>query len=401
MNVEAGKLLDRWVGIPLVQALGFVGRLRGLVAPPAPIDEVRTIAGIKLWGVGNAVLLLPILSAVRRTFPNARFAFVTLEGSERVLAANGAVDEVLPLDVGGVGRFAVSLAAAVRRLRRLSPDLLLDFEQFCRLSALLGAASGARQRIGFRTPGQARDALYHAVVRYRDDRHMGETFADVARASGVSIDAYRPEPIAIDERHRREARELLPADGSRLVVGLHPGSGDNFVGRRWPSESFASLARALSRDYDATLVFTGSRAEGGIVREILSLAGEGVRAIDLSGRTDPLVLAAVIESCDLFFANDTGPAHVAAAMGTRLFAFYGPNTPLLYGPASADATVFYKALPCSPCLTNLNAKSSACRLPVCIRGIAVEEVLDAVRRALDLEAVSEALRARRSERTPD
>lgn len=396
MNLEIGKVVDRWIGVPLVQLAGFLGRLRALVSPPAPIAGVRTIVGLKLWGVGNAVLLLPILTAVRRRFPAARFAFVTLRGSEDVLAANGGVDEVIAIDVRGPLVFLRSALAAVRRLRRLSPDLALDFEQFCRLSALLAAASGARQRIGFRTAGQARAALYHAIVPYRDDRHMSETFADVARAAGVEIERYRPERIAVGEADRAAARALLPSDRSALVVGMHPGSGDNFIGRRWPAESFARLALALSNDYGATLVFTGSAAESAIVAEVLA-AAPGLRAVDLTGKTPPLVLAAVIDECDLFFANDTGPAHVAAAMGVKLFAFYGPNTPSLYGPLSDTASVFYKALPCSPCLTNLNAKSSSCRLPVCIRGISVEEVLESVRRAIDVPGAGAPLRAPRAE----
>jgi ADP-heptose:LPS heptosyltransferase len=392
MNLELGKIVDRWIGIPLVQAAGFLSRLRALVSPPPSLDRVRTIVGVKLWGVGNAVLLLPVLTAVRRRFPDARFVFVTLRGSEAILAANGSVDEVIPIDVGGPFRFLRSAFDAVRRLRRLSPDLALDFEQFCRLSALVGAASGARQRIGFRTPGQARAALYHAIVPYRDDRHMSETFGDIARAAGVVIDRYRPERITISDADRAAARALLPGDRKSLLVGMHPGSGDNFIGRRWPAESFGRLAQALVADYGATVVFTGSDGERSIVRDVLA-AAPGLPAIDLTGKTPPLVLAAVIDACDVFFANDTGPAHVAAAMGVKLFAFYGPNTPSLYGPVSDNATVFYEALPCSPCLTNLNAKSSSCRLPVCIRGISVEGVLAAVRRSLEVEVEGDGARS--------
>ena len=88
--------------------------------------------------------------------------------------------------------------------------------------------------------------------------------------------------------------------------------------------------------------------------------------------------AAFIKECDLFFSNDTSAVHLASAMNAPIAAFYGPNTPVLYGPLSDQQFVFYQPLPCSPCITNLNAKTSFCRIPVCIRNITVEEVLDRI-----------------------
>ena len=76
--------------------------------------------------------------------------------------------------------------------------------------------------------------------------------------------------------------------------------------------------------------------------------------------------------------NDTAPVHVASALGVPVFAFFGPNTPRLYGPLSRGSHAFYRAIPCSPCLTNMNYKTSHCRMPVCIRDIGVDEVADRV-----------------------
>lgn len=81
-------------------------------------------------------------------------------------------------------------------------------------------------------------------------------------------------------------------------------------------------------------------------------------------------------------SNDTGPVHLAAAVRTPVVAFYGPNTPRLYGPLGDDHRALYRPLPCSPCLTNQNGKSSRCQLPLCIRRIAVDEAWLAVHELL-------------------
>ena len=85
---------------------------------------------------------------------------------------------------------------------------------------------------------------------------------------------------------------------------------------------------------------------------------------------------------DLLVTNDTAPAHIGSALETPLIAFYGPNTPELYGPLHAKSRIFYNRLPCSPCLTNMNAKTSRCRIPSCILKIKPEEVFQAAEELL-------------------
>ena len=102
------------------------------------------------------------------------------------------------------------------------------------------------------------------------------------------------------------------------------------------------------------------------------------RAVDASGRLTIKQMAVIIEKSDIFFSSDTGPLHIASAMDTTVVGFFGPNTPLLYGPLGDKSIVYYKRLPCSPCITNYNAKKSDCRDPICITSIEVDKVYDDV-----------------------
>jgi ADP-heptose:LPS heptosyltransferase len=168
------------------------------------------------------------------------------------------------------------------------------------------------------------------------------------------------------------------------LVILHPGSGDNFPGRRWPTRRFGLVARRLV-DAGAVVAVTGGRGEAALAREVAEAAERDVW--DLSGRLDLRELVALLARARVLVSNDSGPVHLASALGVPVVALFGPNSPALYGPLSEGSVSFYDAPPCSPCITNFNYKTSRCRNPVCIAAIEVEDV---ARAALSLLATRRA-----------
>ncbi|MCA9320234.1 MAG: glycosyltransferase family 9 protein [Planctomycetes bacterium] len=379
MNLALGKTIDRWVGIPMTMFWRLADGVVGVFRKAPPPLQVERILLIKLWGLGNIVLLLPVIRALRLRYPEARIAFLTLRGNRQILAANPDVDEVMTLPLSSLLGFAGSALRTIVHLRRFGADVVVDFEQFCRISALLARASRAPQRIGLRTAGQARHLLFTAVVPYDDRQHMSLTFLGLARVLGAP-DGYRPLAPTFDESHRLESASLVrrarEGGAKGPLVVMHVGSGANFVGRRWPLASFVRLGRELAKCHDAAIILTGVPDERALVES--AREGIGAAAVCAVGELSVLGLAALLSrEAECLFANDTAPVHLASAVGCPVFGFYGPNTPLLYGPIGVEGAVFYHRLPCSPCLTNLNAKESSCRLPVCIESISVEEVLGA------------------------
>jgi len=368
VSFGGAKKLDRVAGAVLLRLLRPWRALRrqrpGAAAP-------REIAVVKFWGVGNAALLLPVLRALRRRYPSARLTVVTLRGNEPVYA--GEADRVLTVRARHFARALLDLLSVTVRLRRDRVDLALDMEQFVRTSQILLFLARARRTFAFDTPRQNRAALADVRVPYDDHKHMAEGFLDVARAAGVPDP--RLDPVALAPR----VANPLPPDG-RPVAVLHPGSGDNFPGRRWPTERFAELARRLA-DAGARVVLTGTAGERELTRAVREAAG--VPLEDCSGALSLDQLIALLAEARVLVSNDTGPVHLAGAVGTPVLALYGPNTPRLYGPLGTGSRAFYRPLPCSPCLTNFNYKTSRCRNPVCIRAIEVEEVVAAARARLD------------------
>jgi len=382
VNLSLAKAVDRYLGILVVYFLAALREVREYVAPRNDLVEAKSILLVKFWGLGNIVLLLPVIRLLRERHPDARLVFVTLRRNHDLVDACPHLDERIYVNDRNILTLLWTLVAAVFRAGRSHPDVAVDFEQFARSSAILAVLARAKQIVGLATPGQGRSILYHKRVRYDDRQHMGQTYLDLARAAGVAERLYRPEPVPVDAAHRAEAETFLagrwsgPHDGP--LVLMHPGSGDNFQGRRWPSESFAALADRLVRRERATVVFSGVRSEAPLTAEVISRMEDPSRALDAAGKLSVLGLAAMIERCALVVTNDTAPVHVASSLAVPVFAFYGPNTPRLYGPLSRGSHAFFRALPCSPCLTNMNYKTSHCRMPVCIRDIGVDEVAERV-----------------------
>lgn len=386
LAVEAKKVVDRWIGVPAVVGWRALDRLRGRRAAELPTDPAR-ILFVKLWGIGNLAMILPLVRATKRRYPRARIDFLTLTGNRAFLRDVDEIDRLHLLDPAGWSSSTLGLLRVAGELRERRYDIALDFEQFLRATALVVRAGAPRFSIGFRTPRQARHGLHDVQVPHLGRRHMSEGFTEIVRVAGVSLDA-PPLSEAPRSAHAAAAVARLLAsddgDGRPLVV-LHVGSGDNFPGRRWSIDRFATVADHLARGAGARIVLTGTAEEAPLVGACAArLAAPGV---DLSGRLDVRELIELLAAADLVVSNDTAPVHLADAVGTPLLAIYGPNTPTLYGPRGPRSRAFHAGLSCSPCITNQNGKTSLCRRRLCL------DTIDPARVAAAGLALLEARRA--------
>jgi len=397
MNLNYARYIDKWAGLVICLVLfaleRTVGRIFGraipsLLATTPPRDDTppsppRRILCIKFYGLGNAVMLLPVLAAVKRRFPEAEIDFLTFVNNLAILERSGVVTRVLGVDVSTTSGFLRTMWDAVRTLHRRRYDVVLDFEQFVKVSTVLAFLSGARERIGFNTDGQRRGFMYTKRVVYTDSDHMSAIFARLARPLGVEGEL----PVAtlrLRDEERAKVRQFLAEAGLAPdhfpLVAMHPGIGMNFYRiplKRWEPANFAAVADALAERYGAAVVFTGRGAEE---RRLIAEVRAHMRRppIDACDRFTVCELAALLERCHFVVANDTSAMHLAALMGTPVVALFGPTAPLHYGPRGDRHIVLYRDLYCSPCLTNYNLKASRCLDPVCMRGIRPEAVLEAI-----------------------
>jgi len=393
-NFNLARRIDRRLGVVLCLLLFLWERVRGWLTgrPSVPsflattpphgtsIPAPRRILGIKFYGLGNAVMLVPLLAAVRERFPDAEVDFLTLSGNASLLERSGVADRVIGVDTSTLGRFARSMWQALRAIRARRYDVILDFEQFIKLSSLFAWASGAPERIGFNTDGQRRGFMYTTRVVYTDSDHMSGIYARLLRPLGIT-GPLPPTLLRTSEADRRAVHDFLTQAGiapDRFpLVAVHMGIGDNVYRiplKRWDPEHFATVATGLAARWGAAIVFTG---RGPDERALIAAARAHMTepSLDACDRFSVPELAALLERCHFVVANDTSVMHLAGLVGTPVVAIFGPTAPLHYGPRGARNLVFYRDLYCSPCLTNYNLKVSRCREPVCMRGIHPDEVL--------------------------
>ncbi len=382
MNLSLAKALDRTIGGVLCATLAGLDRIASWVRrAPAPIEEVRGLLLVKLWGLGNWALLRPIVLDLRARWPGARLSVVTLRANAPLV--EDLADEVLLVRPDGFVRTLLDLLRAVRRLRRDLPEMSVDFEQFSTVGVLLARIAGVPQRIGFRSGARARDGVLTVRVPFRTDVHASRSFRDLAEAAGVAAGPYVPGSLAVPVRGRAEADAWLAGEAAvrearprgPLVV-LHPGSGDNFPGRRWSEAGFAAVGRQAIERHGAQVVVTGGPGEVALAARVAAAAGASARSAAGCLSVDGLV--GLLARASVLVSNDTGPVHLASALCVPVLALFGPNTPVLYGPLSPRSRAFFRALPCSPCLTTESYRSSPCRIHTCMAALSTGEVVAAL-----------------------
>ncbi len=407
MDGNLTRKIDGWLGLLICAVLFAHSRLRARMGsrrqpamhattPPqrgrAPFVPARVLC-IKTYGLGNIAMILPVLGALHRSFPDVEIDFLTLEENTKLLEHSGLVERVIPLSMSNPLRVAGSLLRGLLAVRRGRYDLVLDFEQFIKLSTIFAYLSGAQERIGFNTDGQRRGWLFTTRVVYNDADHMSRTFMRLLQPLGIDT---RRLPVAFEHPVEARARveDLLERGGVEKdafpVIAVHVGSGPNYYRvplKRWPTEYFARLCDELVERHGAHVVFTGKgEGEAELVRETLAQMQRSESAINACDALTIADLLVLLDRCNLTVSNDTSIVHLSAAIHTPVVAFFGPTNPEQYGPGNAHDLVIYKDLYCGPCLTNYNLKVSYCANPTCIRSITVDEVLTQIEeRYLDAE----------------
>lgn len=288
--------------------------------------------------IGNLVLLLPLLDAIRRTWPGVRIDMTLARVSADLMHGDARVTRTIVFDKRRLVDNPLLAFGLLRELRRERYDLVLDAshpQEFSLTSSLLTVAARARRRIGYLVGASSR-VLDAGIVFHPDPtRHQSEIFMDLLRLlDPTAVGGRLSLPIAADEREA--ARQLLiqaGADPSRRWLGIHPGGRG---AKRWPIESFSRLVRILAKqDGRQILVFQGPGEED-LVR---FLAGHPVLIIP---RLPVRNFAAALTHLDLMIAGDTGPMHVAAAVGTTTLALFLLANHAVFGPPGSPHRSLYE-----------------------------------------------------------
>lgn len=391
---------ERWlVGCAdlLMKPFGDIGGWRRADPAGAP----RRVLLFRLERIGDLLMTLDAIGAVRRLLPDGELHLVVGSWNAELAGLIPAVDRVETLDVPWLSRGRAptppgALAAQAARWRREGFDLAINFEPDIR-SNLLAAASGAARRVGFASKGGGA-FLTHPHL-YDPSAHVAAnalrlvertlpSFSRRANATGQADESPVPceppaasSPLRIPEHaHARAERLLAARDRPGPLIGLNPAAGRAV--KEWPAERFATAAARLAERTPATFVLLGTAAERAHADAVTRALPASIRPVDLVGRAPLVDLAAILQRMALLITGDTGPMHLAAAVGTPVLAIFGPTDPRRYAPLHTHSTVIHADLWCRPC-NRVRRPPARCRgvTPDCLTGVSVEAVVGA---ALDL-----------------
>jgi heptosyltransferase-2 len=301
-------------------------------------DPPESVLVLRFSSVGDVILTAPAIAALHAAWPSTRIIYAIKSPLGHLVAHNPHVHQVVSLGP------RESLLSFSRRLRALRYGALLDLHGKIR-SRLLRALLPRTPRVVWHKRDLSETLTVKLGLRtYRAQMHFADRYhVAVERLVGRTLDRGElryflgPDDRMLAEDRLRAAR----VDLSRPIVGIAPGA--NWETKRWPAARFGQLAnRAIANGYQ--VVVTGGMGEAPLGAEIRALAP---KAVDLCGQLDLKGLGGLISQCRAFVANDSGPMHMARALGVPTLAFFGSTDPGMFD--FRGHTVMFAAVSCSPC----------------------------------------------------
>ena len=338
--------------------------------------------------VGDAILALPALRALRAKWPEAELTVLARPYVADLYRGQQVADRLLPYDVRGEHRGWRGRERLAHELRGYRFDLAILFQNAFD-AAWLAWRAGIPERVGY-----ARDVRSLLLTRAIPVPRPGEISAheqfyylELLRRAGW-LDALRGEehiPLLVSEAQRRHAAEALLEAGARpQALRVAIGAGASYGSAKcWPPARFAALAASLQAQFDCDVILFGTASEACVSQAIIAEMDRP--PINLTGRTAIADLPALLSQCHLFIGNDSGAMHVAAAVGLPVVAVFGPTEPHGTAPVTPRCTVIQEKPHCSPCFLR--------RCPIdhrCMTRIAPEAVAAAARSWLEARHASHA-----------
>ena len=374
MNIDSQRRVDRYLGVPLCRLLSLLPRARDRAADAPPPKKILVIL---LSEMGSLFLAHPMLCRLRARYPEAALYALVFQQNKEALELLDIIPEghILTVRNSSLKALRQDSFAAIKMLRFIGIDTVVDCELFSRVSAIYSMASGARVRVGFERhtqEGLYRGSFINRPVPYNPYQHIAQQFLTLAEAiegSGVptvkrpmvKADLTLPRMRLVEgelETARRHFEDSFPAARGQRLVLLYPGGGLLPI-RAWPIASYVELASAMVQD-GCVVGVIGLVADKPLARELQKAMGEA-DCLDVTGYTKTVrELMVLFHLADLLVTNDGGPGHFAAMTPVPSVILYGPETPVLYGSLHDKVHHFYLNLSCSPCVTAYNHRASPC-----------------------------------------
>ncbi|MBW2981182.1 lipopolysaccharide heptosyltransferase II [Candidatus Woesearchaeota archaeon] len=344
----------------------------------AEIVKPRKILIIRSGAIGDVLMTTPLIKSIRSRFPKSEISYLCGKWSKEAIETNHDVDKLIVFDDDIIFKKKLfRVFKLVKKIKKQKFDLcfILDksylwnlFAYFCRVPV----------RIGFDRFGEGFSNTHN--VRYDGSKHEVDYYLDIARLINAKV--YDKMEFFVAKKDVIFADKFFSRNKLSNVIGIAPGGagnpGQKMFAKRWPKGKYEKLIEVLLKKHD--IILFGGKNDVEITREILNnLRNKGLnnKILDTAGKVNLKQTAALMKKCKLVISNDSGPMHLAVAVGAPLIAIFGPTDPKRFGPRKG--VVLRKKIKCTPCY-DVYGRFRKCEDYRCMESISVDDILANIRR---------------------
>jgi heptosyltransferase II len=330
-----------------------------------PFDIKRVAVRVTNW-IGDAVMNTPALGAIRATFPDAEIVVIANPMVAELFSPHPYCDRVIVYDKKRAHQGMAGLVRFAGELRRERFDMAILLQKAME-AAIMTFLAGIPIRLGYRTDGRRLLLTHGLPFADKRHRHQSANYLDLLRPFNITGGDGR-QRLYCTEAEIAWADSVLSAE---RWAAINPGAAYGSA-KRWIPERFAEVGDQLAAEFNLRIILTGGPAEGEIGRDIE--AAMGCSPLNMIGKTNVRQMMALLSRCSLMVTNDSGPMHVAAALGVPVAAIFGPTDHTATYPLTEHYQIIRREADCAPC--------GARQCPTdhrCMELVSAEDVLKSVR----------------------
>lgn len=347
-------------------------------------DRKFKILVVRFSSLGDIILTTPVLDALKENYRDSEICFLTRQKYQGLLEADPRINSVIYFQPEDKDRGIAGLLRLIRCLNQEKFDLTVDLHSSLR-SFFIRNLVRAKKKVRYDKKLLSRLQMVYFKKWKTDSVSTVESYLDSLKKIDIVGQHKVPKLFVKDEDRAWAERFLLEAGTKReeLLTGIAPGA--RWEMKKWGKDKFSFLAKSLSEDLPAKVLLVGDENDQNLIEDIRDYAGED-RAIPVVNLPFNRLLP-LIEKCELFISNDSGPMHLASALGVPTMGIFGPTSPGLgFTPSGLKDKIFWKGVECSPC--SLHGKKRCVREKrFCMDEIAAEEVMGEAKRIINADKV--------------
>lgn len=357
------KLLDRYIGIPILLALSLFKRKN------EQPESIGVIGILTVPALGDIILLNGLLRDIKDYNPNIRIILFISNEVREIAEVMNSCDELVNIEL-------YNPFSAIKTLRKYPVDIFIDSSQWARLNAILTCFSKSKYKIGFNTPKQYKHFIFDFTADHSESIHELYNYKKLVFNPGIATNNL---PSLVMEENKS-------VKNNRVVVHIMP-SGYLSRLKRWPDNNWKVIVEYLLEN-DMEIYFTGSASDRKYIELLLNNYRNELKIFNVAGKYTIRETASLLSSSKIVISVNTGIMHLASALGCNLIALHGPTNPKRWGPLNSNAVVIQSNYPEAPCLNLGFEYNCTDRTGECMKKIYPEVVIAEIKKIINNTSVN-------------